>query len=151
MRAEPEHRGILAVDIQSFGRLDRSNPLRARMRAGLHRILGNAMTAAGIDPDHVAQTEYGDGVVVLLNPQVSKARLLNPLPGLSAASHGTTELLRTLHGCACGSLCTPANCSATIMASPARTWSSRFGCWTPTWSAPISHRLGLIWCWSSPM
>jgi hypothetical protein len=32
MRAEPEHRGILAVDIQGFGRLDRSNPARARMR-----------------------------------------------------------------------------------------------------------------------
>jgi signal transduction histidine kinase len=79
MRAEPEHRGILAVDIQGFGRLDRSNPTRARMRAGLHRILGNAMTAAGIDPEHIAQTEYGDGVVVLLDPQVSKARLLHPL------------------------------------------------------------------------
>jgi hypothetical protein len=79
MRAEPEHRGILAVDIQGFGRLDRSNPARARMRAGLHRILGNAMTAAGIDPEHIAQTEYGDGVVVLLDPQVSKARLLHPL------------------------------------------------------------------------
>jgi PAS domain S-box-containing protein len=79
MRAEPEHRGILAVDIQGFGRLDRSNPARARMRAGLHRILGNAMTAAGIDPKQIAQTEYGDGVVVLLNPQISKARLLHPL------------------------------------------------------------------------
>ena len=79
MRAEPEHRGILAVDIQGFGRLDRSNPARARMRAGLHRILGNAMTAAEIDPDHVAQSEYGDGVVVLLDPQVSKARLLHPV------------------------------------------------------------------------
>jgi hypothetical protein len=79
MRAEPEHRGILAVDIQGFGRLDRSNPTRARMRAGLHRILGNAMTAAGIDSEHIAQTEYGDGVVVLLDPQVSKARLLHPL------------------------------------------------------------------------
>jgi PAS fold/His Kinase A (phospho-acceptor) domain len=79
MHAEPEHRGIFAVDIQGFGRLDRSNPARARMRAGLHRILGNAMTAAGIDPDHVAQTEYGDGVVILLDPHVSKARLLHPL------------------------------------------------------------------------
>jgi signal transduction histidine kinase len=79
MRAKPEHRGILAVDIQGFGRLDRSNPARARMRTGLHRILGNAMTAAGIDPDHVAQSEYGDGVVVLLDPRISKARLLHPL------------------------------------------------------------------------
>jgi|Tabmets5t2r1_1033131.scaffolds.fasta_scaffold00122_6 hypothetical protein len=79
MRAEPEHRGILALDIQGFGRLERTNPTRARMRTGLHRILGNAMTSAGIESEHVEQSEYGDGVLVLLRPQVSKARLLHPL------------------------------------------------------------------------
>jgi len=79
MRAEPEHRGILALDIQGFGRLERTNLARARMRTGLHRILGNAMTAAEIAPEHVEQTEYGDGVLVLLGPQVSKARLLHPV------------------------------------------------------------------------
>ena len=79
MRAEPEHRGILALDIQGFGRLERTNPARARMRTGLHRILGNAMTAAHIAPEHVEQSEYGDGVLVLLGPHVSKARLLHPV------------------------------------------------------------------------
>jgi PAS domain S-box-containing protein len=79
MRAEPEHRAMLALDIQGFGRLERSNPARARMRTGLHRLLGSAMTAAEIDPEHMEQTEYGDGVLVLLSPQVSKARLLHPL------------------------------------------------------------------------
>jgi PAS domain S-box-containing protein len=79
MRAEPEHRAILALDIEGFGRLERSNLARARMRTGLHRIIGNALSAAGIDPDHMEQTEYGDGVLVLLSPQVSKARLLYPL------------------------------------------------------------------------
>jgi PAS domain S-box-containing protein len=79
MRAEPEHRAILALDIEGFGRLERSNVARARMRTGLHRILGNALSAAGISPEHIEQTEYGDGVLVLLDPQVSKARLLHPL------------------------------------------------------------------------
>ena len=79
MHAEPEHRSILAVDIQGFGRPERSNPGRARMRAGLHRILGNAMRAAGIEPQNVEQSESGDGVLVLLDPQISKARLLHPL------------------------------------------------------------------------
>src|SRR5215212_10005815 len=51
MRAEPEHRGILALDIQGFGRLDRGNPARVRMRSGLHRILQNALRAAGIHPE----------------------------------------------------------------------------------------------------
>jgi hypothetical protein len=79
MRAEPEHRGILALDIQGFGRLDRSNPARVRMREGLHRILQNALTAAGIHPERAEQSEFGDGVLVLLDPQISKARLLHPL------------------------------------------------------------------------
>ena len=79
MRAEPEHRGILALDIQGFGRLDRSNPARVRMRTGLHRILQNALRAAGIHPERAEQSEYGDGVLLLLDPQVSKARLLHPL------------------------------------------------------------------------
>jgi PAS domain-containing protein len=79
MRAEPEHRAILALDIEGFGRLERSNVARARMRTGLHRIIGHALSAAGINPEHVEQSEYGDGVLVLLGPQVSKARLLHPL------------------------------------------------------------------------
>jgi PAS domain S-box-containing protein len=79
MRAEPEHRAILALDIEGFGRPERSNLARARMRTGLHRIIGNALSAAGINPEHVEQSEYGDGVLVLLGPQVSKARLLHPL------------------------------------------------------------------------
>jgi PAS domain S-box-containing protein len=83
MHAEPEHRGILALDIQGFGRLDRSNPARVRMRTGLHRILQNALTAAGIHPESAEQSEYGDGILVLLDPQISKARLLYPfLPRL---------------------------------------------------------------------
>jgi PAS domain S-box-containing protein len=86
MRAEPEHRGILAVDIQGFGRLDRSNPDRAQMRVGLHRLLDGAMAAARIKPEHIEQTECGDGVLVLLDPQVSKARLLHPL--LSRLANG---------------------------------------------------------------
>jgi signal transduction histidine kinase len=79
MRAEPKHRAILALDIEGFGRPERSNLARARMRTGLHRIIGNALSAAGINPEHVEQSEYGDGVLVLLGPQVSKARLLHPL------------------------------------------------------------------------
>src|SRR5919106_210128 len=79
MRAEPEHRTILALDMEGFGRQERSNVARAQMRTGLHRIIRNALSAAGINPEHIEQTEYGDGVLVLLGPQVSKARLLHPL------------------------------------------------------------------------
>ena len=49
------------------------------MRVGLHRILGNAMRAAGIEPQNVELSESGDGVLMLLDPRISKARLLHPL------------------------------------------------------------------------
>jgi hypothetical protein len=77
--SKPEHRRILAVDIQGFGRLDRTIPRESECVRACTASLGNAMTAAGIDPDQITQTEYGDGVVLLLDPQISKARLLHPL------------------------------------------------------------------------
>src|SRR4029453_6270446 len=120
MHAEPEHRAILALDIEGFGRLERTNLDRARMRTGLHRIIRNALSAAGIDPDHIEQTEHGDGVLVLLGPQVSKARLLHPLlPRLVSAWPSTTAPQPMVPGCACGPLSMPANCSETPTASPA--------------------------------
>jgi signal transduction histidine kinase len=83
MRAEPEHRVILAIDIQGFGRLERNNLARCQMRTGLHRALGKALSAARIAPGYIEQAEYGDGILVLLSPLVSKARLLHPfLPRL---------------------------------------------------------------------
>jgi PAS domain S-box-containing protein len=69
------------------------------MRTGLHRIIGHALSAAGIDPEHVEQSEYGDGVLVLLGPQVSKARLLHPLlprlvSGLARYNRGAADTTR---------------------------------------------------------
>lgn len=46
---------------------------------GCTASLGNAMRAAGIEPQNVEQSESGDGVLVLLDPQISKVRLLHPL------------------------------------------------------------------------
>lgn len=43
MGGEPEHHGILAVDIEGFGRLERGNPARVQMRAGLYRALDDAL------------------------------------------------------------------------------------------------------------
>ena len=39
MRDEPVRRGILAVDVEGYGRLERTNPHRTRLRRGLHQLL----------------------------------------------------------------------------------------------------------------
>jgi hypothetical protein len=78
-RIEPVHRGILAVDIEGFGRVERSDADRAGMRAQLCRLLSQGLICAGIGVGQVTRSVHGDGVLVLVDPRVSKARLLHPL------------------------------------------------------------------------
>src|SRR6266536_2808705 len=86
MPVEPMHRAILAADIEGFGRLERSNPVRARLRAALHHLLDHSLTHASIDPWRREHTDHGDCVLVLLDPHTPKNRLLHPLvPNLAAA------------------------------------------------------------------
>src|SRR6266542_4373592 len=86
MPVEPMHRAILAADIEGFGRLERSNPVRARLRAALHHLLDHSLTHASIDPWRREHTDHGDCVLVLLDPHTPKNRLLHPLvPKLAAA------------------------------------------------------------------
>src|SRR6266540_1223124 len=86
MLVEPVHRGILAADIEGFGRLERSNPVRVRLRTALYRLIDQSLAQAGIEPWRCEQTDHGDCVLILLEPQIPKARLLNPfVPRLTAA------------------------------------------------------------------
>src|SRR6266542_5350375 len=59
MPVEPMHRAILAADIEGFGRLERSNPVRARLRAALHHLLDHSLTHASIDPWRRELTDHG--------------------------------------------------------------------------------------------
>jgi hypothetical protein len=86
MQSVPVHRSILAVDIeQSTGPL-RTNPIREELRQEVYRMLGSAMSVAGIHAGHCdPMTDRGDGVLALVHPvdDVPKTLLLNPfIPAL---------------------------------------------------------------------
>jgi Ca-activated chloride channel family protein len=67
MQSKPVHRTILAVDIQGFGRHERDDDLRARLREAVHRILDEALSELGITPGQRAGSDTGDGVLVLID------------------------------------------------------------------------------------
>ena len=79
MRDEPVYRGILAIDIERFSRAEWTHPVRKRLRGRLHRLVDDALTRAEIDPSLTARSDTGDGLWLLVGPEVSTARLLHPL------------------------------------------------------------------------
>ena len=81
MPDQPVHRNILAVDIEGFGRQERDDPDRIDMREALFAVLAEGLELAGIDRGHWEQSDLGDGILVLISPEVSKVRLIDPLIG----------------------------------------------------------------------
>lgn len=79
MGQEPVHYGILAIDIEGFGRQAWTDPIRARLRARLHRLLDDAFAQAGITWSQIHQQDTGDGVLLLVAGEVPATRLLYPL------------------------------------------------------------------------
>jgi tetratricopeptide (TPR) repeat protein len=75
----PVHHGFLIFDIEGFGRLDRSNPIRGRLRATLYHALDEGMRHARIAEAEYRLSDIGDGALVLLKPHVSKLLLLDRL------------------------------------------------------------------------
>jgi hypothetical protein len=76
---EPVHRGILGVDIERYSRAEWTDPIRARLRRRLYRLVAGAMADAGIEPAWTTRSDTGDGLWLLVAAQVSTARLLHPL------------------------------------------------------------------------
>jgi tetratricopeptide (TPR) repeat protein len=81
MSDQPVHRNILAVDIEGFGRQERDDPGRIGMREALFAVLAEGLELAGIDRGQWEQSDLGDGILVLISPEVSKVRLIDPLIG----------------------------------------------------------------------
>ncbi len=79
MPIQPEHRSILAVDVEGFARLDRTDPIRLRVHKRLRRLLTNALLQAGADQRHYKFHDTGDGFLATIGPAVPKSRLLDPL------------------------------------------------------------------------
>lgn len=93
LEPEPVQRGILAADIEGFGRLDRTDPIRVRLRHGLHELIKEALSAEGIAARrHTPLADLGDGVLVLTDPGV-------PITGLLrlAVSRLATRLVQRNH------------------------------------------------------
>src|SRR5216684_4213916 len=78
---QPGHRTILVVDVEGFGSDKRQrNPVQEAVRDGLYQVLRWAFEAANISWEDCYQEDRGDGVMVLVAPQVPKAPFVESLP-----------------------------------------------------------------------
>ena len=83
-RAMAVHRTIVAVDVEAFGARRRTNRDQVAVRDGLYRATQEAFGKAGIpwvDCDH---EDRGDGMIVLIGPEVPKSLFVESLPAALA-------------------------------------------------------------------
>ncbi|WP_199440050.1 FxSxx-COOH system tetratricopeptide repeat protein [Umezawaea beigongshangensis] len=85
-RTAAEHRSILVVDIEGFGRADRTGEHRRVMRDGLYTALADAFADARADWDSCTREDRGDGVMVLVPPEIPKELLVDQLLDRLAAA-----------------------------------------------------------------
>jgi len=76
----PVHRSIVVFDIEGFGDPHRTNRHQVAVRKGLYQIVADAFRQAGIPWDVNASQDRGDGIFVLLPPDVPKSLLVESLP-----------------------------------------------------------------------
>jgi hypothetical protein len=74
------HRTILVVDVEGFGNPHRTNPHLVAVRDGLYRVLRQAFSKASIPWACCDHEDRGDGVFVLIQPDVPKSRVVEALP-----------------------------------------------------------------------
>jgi tetratricopeptide (TPR) repeat protein len=78
---QPGHRTILVVDVEGFGSDKRQrNPIQEAVRDGMYQVLRWAFEAANISWEDCYHEDRGDGVLVLVAPQVPKAPFVESLP-----------------------------------------------------------------------
>jgi NACHT domain len=84
--SDPVHRTIVCVDIEGFGNRRRTNSHQLSARAGLYRSVRQAFMRSGIRWDKCYHEDRGDGLFVLIPPDVPKNRLVARFPGELAAA-----------------------------------------------------------------
>ena len=92
------HRAILAVDVEGFSDLARTDFDRAAMRQIFHRTLRGAFDEARIPREKCLYQDRGDGALFLVPPDVAKVLLSRVLPGALEAvlyEHNLTAGPRT--------------------------------------------------------
>ncbi|BBA95456.1 hypothetical protein RVR_319 [Actinacidiphila reveromycinica] len=74
---EPVNRTILLLDIESF--TQRDNVEQVYLRRGLYDVAEEILAAAGVGPSQQYREDRGDGLIILLSGDISKAVLLKTL------------------------------------------------------------------------
>jgi hypothetical protein len=74
------HRAIVVVDVEGFGESRRTLPHQLGIRSGLYRMVASAFDAAGISWDLCRCEDRGDGVFVLVPPEIPKTSLVEVVP-----------------------------------------------------------------------
>ncbi|RKT17546.1 hypothetical protein BX285_1923 [Streptomyces sp. 1114.5] len=71
------HHWIVVLDIEGFS--TRPNPVQRSLRQAMYEVLRDALAEAGLPDGAVATEDRGDGVLVLVQPQVSPVLLAGAL------------------------------------------------------------------------
>jgi len=81
-----DHRTIIAVDVEGFGRQLRTQANQRAIRDGLYIAMREAFGEAGIRWDDLYHEDRGDGILILVPPEVRKSVFVGPLlPALVGA------------------------------------------------------------------
>jgi hypothetical protein len=74
------HRTILVVDVEGFGDRRRTNHHQLVVRKGLYEALEQAFHCVGLPWSACHHEDRGDGVLILVPPEIPKSRLVESLP-----------------------------------------------------------------------
>lgn len=74
------HRTIVAVDVEGFGNLHRTNRIQLAIREGLYGAMQEAFRQAGIPWVARDHEDRGDGVFILVGSEVPKSLFVESLP-----------------------------------------------------------------------
>ncbi|HVV18276.1 MAG TPA: tetratricopeptide repeat protein [Pseudonocardiaceae bacterium] len=75
------HRTILLLDVAGSGDLSRTNLNQIAVRDALYRLVSRAFQRSGIVWEECGHEDRGDGILVILPPDVPKVLLVELLPG----------------------------------------------------------------------
>ena len=79
------HRAVVVTDVEGFGDRRRVNADQVTVRDGMYRVMREAFDRAGISWDDCGHEDRGDGVLVLVPPEMRKGLLAESLPSALAA------------------------------------------------------------------
>ncbi|MEV7038883.1 hypothetical protein [Amycolatopsis sp. NPDC051061] len=83
--ADPVHHTILVIEIDGFAAVDRTNMHRLTLRAGLYRVVQQALVTSGVSWFDCYRADLGDGVLVLVPAEYPKAVFSELVPAALTA------------------------------------------------------------------